>query len=99
MLIVRETFVAKPGQAGKLAKLFKKAFNATHGQRIMTDFIGNYNTVVMEMEVENLAAFEEQFNQYKQGNMGDIAPDVLEELKNYTQFWESGKREVFQVVE
>jgi hypothetical protein len=98
MLIVRETFIAKPGQAGKLAKLFKRAFAGQTHSRVLTDFIGNYNTVVMEMEVENLAAFEEQFNQYKAGNMGDIEPEVLEELKNYTQFWESGKREVFQVV-
>ena len=98
MLIIRETFIAKPGQAGKLAKLFRRAFPASHG-RVLTDFVGNYNTVIMEMEVENLAAFEEQYNQYRQGNMGDIDPEVLEQLKNYTDMWESGKREIFQVIE
>ena len=50
------------------------------------------------VQQKRLAAFEEQFNQYKSGNMGDIPPEVLDELKNYTQFWDSGKREVFQVV-
>jgi hypothetical protein len=98
MLIVRETFIAKPGQAGKLARLFRRAFADTH-LRVLTDYIGTYNTVVMEMEVEDLAAFERQFNEYRSGNMPGIDSAVLEELKTYTELWTSGKREVFQVIE
>ena len=41
MLIVRETFTAKPGQASKLAKLFKKAFGNDASMRVMTDLVGN----------------------------------------------------------
>lgn len=99
MYIVRDIFTAKPGQAGKLAKLFKRAFGNEPNSRVMTDIIGNYNTVVMEMQVESLADWERQFNEYKSGNMGDLDPQLLEELKNYTELWETGRREMFQVIE
>jgi hypothetical protein len=58
MLIIREVFTAKPGQASKLAKLFKKSFASDSNVQVMTDLAGEYNTVVMEMQVENLAEFE-----------------------------------------
>lgn len=98
MLIVREVFTAKPGQAGKFAKLFKRAFANMPNTRIMTDLIGNYNTVVMEQQVKDLAEFEQQFNEYRSGKM-DVDPQLAEELKHYTEMWTSGKREVYQVVE
>ena len=55
MLIVRDIFTAKPGQASKLGQLFKKAFSADPHVRVMTDLVADYNTVVMEMTVKNLA--------------------------------------------
>ena len=51
MLIIREVFTAKPGQASKLAKLFKKAMGGESNVRIMTDLVGEYNTVVIEMQI------------------------------------------------
>lgn len=98
MLIVRETFHAKPGQAGKLAKLFKRAFGDASHSRVLTDYIGDYNTVVMEMEVNSLAEFEQQFNEYKSGKL-DMDPALAAELKNYTELWKTGKREIYQVVD
>jgi hypothetical protein len=58
MLIIREVVTTKPGQASKLAKLFKKVFASDPTARVMTDMVGNYNTVVVEMQVKNLAEFE-----------------------------------------
>jgi len=64
MLIIREVFTAKPGQASKLAKLFKKGFAGDPTTRVMTDMVGDYNTVVVEVQVENLAEFEKQMKDY-----------------------------------
>lgn len=98
MLIVREVFTAKPGQAGKFAKLFKKVHAGFPGARVLTDFIGNYNTVVLEMQVQNLAEFERLFNEYKAGMPG-LDPQLAKELANYTDLWLTGRREVYQIVE
>jgi hypothetical protein len=35
MIIIREVFTARPGQASKLAKLFKKAFEHDPNLRVM----------------------------------------------------------------
>lgn len=96
MLIIRETFTAKPGQASKLAKLFKKAFGSEPNIRVMTDLIGDYNTVVMEMQAKNLAEFEAKMEEYKSGKMD---PKVAEEMKNYTEMYLTGRREVYQVID
>jgi hypothetical protein len=98
MLIVREVFTAKPGQASKFAKLFKKAFAGVANMRILTDFVGNYNTVVMETQVSNLAEFEQQMSDYKSANL-KLDPQLAEELSKYTDMYLTGRREIFQVVE
>ena len=65
MLIIREVFIAKPGQASRLAKLFKNASRVMPGKvRIMTDLVGKFNKVVMETEVKSLAEFEKRMKQY-----------------------------------
>src|SRR4051812_42461747 len=81
MLIVREIFVAKPGQAGKLAKLVKAMFSADpkFKGRVMTDLVGDFNHVVVESEVENLAEWEKQMEAYSRGEMGDIPPEIMEQ--------------------
>lgn len=95
MLIIREVFTAKPGQASKLAKLFKKAFGTEPNIRVMTDLVGDYNTVVMEMQAKNLAEFEKQMEDYKSGKMD---PKVAEEMSKYTEMYLTGRREIYQVV-
>ncbi len=100
MLIIREVFTAKPGQASKLAKLFRKAFGQDSSVRIMTDFIGEYNTVVAEMQVANLAEFEKQMEEYKAGKPDPkVDPETQKEMAKYTEMYLTGRREVFQIVE
>jgi hypothetical protein len=100
MLVVREVFTAKPGQASKLAKLFKKAMGGEPNTRILTDLIGEYNTVVMEMQVKNLAEFEAQMEEYKSGKPDPkMDPKVVEEMKHYTEMYLTGRREIYQIVE
>ena len=93
MLIVRNTFTAKPGQAGNLVQHLKEM--AEVGQmrnpRIMTDVVGPFNHVVFEHEVESLAAFEESFARYAKD------PKIREKAKGYLEFWSTGKREIFRL--
>ena len=60
MLVVRNCFTAKPGQATKLAAQIKEA--AETGKfsrfRVLTDLTGDFNRVVLEFEVESVAEFE-----------------------------------------
>jgi hypothetical protein len=100
MLIIREIFIAKPGQASKLAKLFKKAFSSDPTMRVMTDMIGEYNTVVVEMQTKSLADFEKQMEEYKSGKPDPkMDPKVAEEMSKYTEMYLTGRREVFQIIE
>lgn len=100
MLIVREVFTARPGQASKLAKLFKKGFAGDPKVRVMTDLAGEYNTVVMELQVNSLAEFEKQMEEYKSGKPDPkMDPKVAEEMSKYTEMYVTGRREIFQVVE
>jgi hypothetical protein len=100
MLIIREVFTAKPGQASKLAKLFKKAMGGEQNIRIMTDMVGNYNTVVVEQQVKTLAEFEKQMEEYRSGKPDEkMDPKVAEEMSKYTEMYLTGRREVFQIVE
>lgn len=51
MLLIREHFTAKPGNAGKLAALMKDALSsAPFKTRVMTDVTGAFNQVVMDRE-------------------------------------------------
>ena len=46
MIVVHDIFICKPGNASKLAKLFKEAMTGiTELDYIMTDMTGQYNRV------------------------------------------------------
>ena len=62
MFVIRNTFVAKPGCASKLAAQLKEAVAAFEmpGGRVMTDITGDFNRVVMEHTAESIAEFEKR---------------------------------------
>jgi hypothetical protein len=100
MIIIREVFTAKPGQASKLAKLFKRGFGNDPSTRIMTDLVGNYNTVIVETQVKSLAEFEKQMEDYKSGKPDPkMDPKVAEEMSKYTEMYLTGRREIYEIVE
>ena len=95
MLIIKETFIAKPGNAGKLAKLFREAFNETPEKdkvRILTDYIGPFNTIVIETQIESLSEYEKRMEEYSKEN------SFADKLKGYTEMYKAGKREVYRVI-
>jgi hypothetical protein len=93
MLVVRNCFTAKPGQATKLAAQIKEA--AATGKfpryRVLTDLTGEFNRVVLEFEVENIAEFEKQLKDYGTNEA------FREKMKGYTDLWISGSREIMQI--
>ena len=94
MFVVRETFTAKPGQASKLAALFKEvAPMSNHARmRVLTDAVGQFNTVVLETEVDALGDFEKLMKEY------ESRKDIQERMKGYTEMYASGKREIYRVM-
>jgi len=94
MLIIRNCFVAKPGNASKLAAQIKDAAATGKFQkfRILTDLTGEFNRVVLEFEVANLSEFEAQWKDYNTNEA------FRAKMKGYTDLWKSGSREILQVV-
>ena len=94
MFIIRETFTAKPGMASKLAGLFKETFagQADIKLRVLTDHIGPFNTVVLETEVDDLAAFEQRMKEYT------ARTDIRDRMKGYAELYTTGRREVYKTV-
>ena len=100
MLIVRETFTAKPGQASKLAKLMRKAMAEDQNLTVMTDLVGEFNTIVVQFRVKNLAEFEKQMEEYRSGKPdARMDPDLAKEMSKYTEMYLTGRREIYQIVE
>ena len=93
MIVVRNSFVAKPGQAGRLVAHFKEmaALAQMKTWRVLTDMTGEFNTVVFEHEVESLAALEELLKKY----MSD--PQIKAKAKDYLEMWETGSRQLLRV--
>jgi NIPSNAP len=94
MIIVREYFTAKPGQASKLANLMKdiSAMTSPGESRVMTDLTGEFNRVVMETEAADLNEFEARLKEYASD------PEWKRKMSGYTELWITGGREIFKVV-
>ena len=62
MIIVHDTFVCKPGNASKVAKMFKEAMMLDpHSVNIMTDVTGQYHRVIMVSQYEDLTEYEKSW--------------------------------------
>jgi hypothetical protein len=94
MLVVRNCFIAKPGNASKLAAQIKDAVATGKfpRYRILTDLTGEFNRVILEFEVENISEFEAQWKDYNTNEA------FRAKMKGYTDLWISGTREIMQIV-
>lgn len=97
MYLVRNVFRARPGQARPLVEKFKAAaphlekIGPVTRMRVMTDAVATFWTVVIESEVEDLAAY------ITMSRGATSIPQVAEIMKGYMDHVESGYREVFQI--
>lgn len=94
MFVIRNVFKCKPGQAKNVIERLQNsmALMKETNQRILVDHVANFWTVVLEIETESLAEFEQQFQEYGQRE------DVQKAMSGYLDSVESGYREVFRIV-
>jgi hypothetical protein len=94
MIIVRNIFVARPGNASKLAAQFKAATQAANltRHRVLTDLTGDLNRVVLEYEVDNMAGVEAEMKNYATNEAMRAA------MKGYTDLYLTAYRELLQTV-
>jgi hypothetical protein len=96
MIIVHDTFICKPGNASKLAKLFKEVMAGRKEHvNIMTDMTGQYNRVVCVSKYENLTEFENSWKEMEQNT--EEMKKMAEKMKGYTEMYQVGSREIFRV--
>jgi hypothetical protein len=100
MLILRDVFTAKPGQASKLAGLFKRVFGQDPAVTVMTDLVSGFNTVIMDRKIKDLGEYEAIVKMYRSGKPGpNMDPNAFKEMEGYTDLYESGRREILQIVD
>jgi len=94
MLIVRNCFVAKPGNSSKLAAQLKEAAATVNipRYRVLTDLTGEFNRVILEYEIENIGEFESRMKDYATNET------FRAKMKGYTDLWITGSREILQIV-
>jgi heme-degrading monooxygenase HmoA len=96
MIIVHDIFICKPGNASKLAKLFKEVMaDNKELVNIMTDMTGQYNRVVMVSKYDSLTAYEQSWEKYKEQT--EEMKKMQEKMAGYHEMYLSGSREIFQV--
>jgi len=96
MIIVHDIFICKPGNASKLAKLFKEVMaDSPEVVNIMTDMTGQFNRVVMVSKYESLSAYEKSWEKYQQ--QSEEMKKMMEKMKGYHDMYQSGSREIYQV--
>ena len=101
MLLIREIMYCKPGKVRPLVDKFlaMSKIGEKMGMpkmKVMTDFSAErYWTVVAEMEVESLQAFEAMMS--NQGTNAEDMKKFEEIMKGYHDLVDSGKREIYKI--
>ncbi|MBX4195686.1 hypothetical protein KW796_01870 [Candidatus Parcubacteria bacterium] len=99
MIIVQDTFVCKPGNASKLAKLFREWADLRPKGRntaILTDMTGQFHRLIVRGEWESLAAYEEEIKNMEK-NMSSEEKAMMEKFKDMNEMYVSGSREIYKV--
>jgi hypothetical protein len=96
MISVHDVFVCKPGNASKMATLFKEwaDFKKDWNMSVMTDMTGGYHRVVITARHASLEAYEKA-----QKDMGQSAEEkaLMEKFKDMNEMYVSGSREIYKV--
>ena len=101
MYLIREVMYCKPGKVRPLVEKFLKMSElgvrvGMPPMRVMTDFAAErYWTLVAEMEVESLEAFESMMSN-PQGSEDDMK-EFEEVMKGYHDLVDRGKREIYRI--
>lgn len=97
MLLIRDVFRCKPGQARHLADRLKATIPSMEREdgfrhcRVLIDYVTSYWTVVLEAEAETLAQFEHHAGTFSS------RPDVRKAMDGYLALVEGGHREIYTI--
>ena len=95
MFVIRNVFKCKPGKAGQLIEKFKMAHAllADSGvkPRVLVDEVADFWTVVVEVDVEDMGAFD-KLMQDRAGR-----DDVRAAMAAYMDLIDGGYREIFKI--
>jgi|SRR5690242_2562517 len=96
MIVVHDIFICKPGNASKIAKLFKEWADVVPRKNIqvMTDLMGQYHRVIIASTFESLAAYEADAKTIGQS---PEEQKVMEKFKDMHEMYISGSRDVFKI--
>ena len=96
MIVVHDMFICKPGNASKVAKMFKAGMSKSKEfVHIMTDMTGQYHRVIMVSQYPNLAAYEKSFEKWRKPT-----PEMKKMNEKYAgmqEMYTSGSREIYKV--
>lgn len=101
MLLIREIMYCKPGKVRPMVEksLAMSKLNERLGMgkiRVLTDFSAErYWTIVMEMEVPSLEAFEKMMT--GQGMKDEDVKQFDELMKGYHDLVDHGRREIYKI--
>jgi hypothetical protein len=99
MIVIRNVFRLKFGKAREAVAVMKegvaiqKRAGVEFNARILTDVTGPFYTMVLELTVQNMAAFESAAPRF----MAD--KDFQANYQKLTPLVESGYREIFSIIE
>jgi len=103
MLLVREIMYCKPGKVRPMVDKFVKMSKLSEKMgmpkmRVMTDLSAErYWTIVSEMEVPSLKEFEEMFASMGSNGNDPNAKEMENIMKDYHDFVEYGRREIYKI--
>ncbi|HUI30332.1 MAG TPA: hypothetical protein VLX91_08945 [Candidatus Acidoferrales bacterium] len=95
MIIVHDIFVCKPGNASRVAKMFKEAMAPNpYAVSVMTDVTGQYHRVIMVSQYESLAEFEKEMESMK--NPSKEMQEAMKKMEGFQDMYVSGSREIYR---
>jgi hypothetical protein len=96
LITVHNTFICKPGNAGKLASLFREwaDLKKETNMSVLTDMTGQFHRVIITENHASLAAYDEA-----QQDVGQSQEEkaLMEKFKDMNEMYVSGSRDIFKV--
>jgi len=98
MIIVHDIFVCKPGNASKIAKLFREwtDIKPKKNTNVMTDMTGQYHRVIIATNYDSLVSYEEE-TKHMMENQTAEEKAMMDKFKDMNDMYVSGSREIYKV--
>ena len=95
MIHVYDTFVCKPGNASKMAKLMKETMTGKELVNVLTDMTGQYHKVVMISQFADMTDYQKSFEKWSKPT--PEMKKMSEKFVGMQEMYTSGSREIYKV--